>query len=496
MILKYVTYILFPITLHVLMTNTGLSSTSTPSTETASAPATPPASPTPSTDKKAEEIKTAEKAQIASQTLDSFLQNGQTSIPTINPSAVPTATSSNSSGTNPSREFSSNTSNSPNATLTNGVSGSSNYTAGSSNYIPGSSNYTAGSSNYIPGSSNYAAGGSNYLPSSPHSYGSGFSNIGMNGNNNTGSGSYQTGNNAYSNYTTGSSNTNYSQNHQPTTAPLNYNESITGSSVSGQNTTSTNQTGYQSAQILTNIVAEEITSYRSATERLAKDTERTAKLAKESAAKAVAEATDVIVATLANQPTVSEMGRRALSTLSKAAQTADLESKDAEADPLATPAQKLATQKLAAQLAANYQALYQAQSLQENTFNAIQTASQLAERARDFVKPMILAADAAIKANDMAQAALAAAKNADRNAALPMFDLKTPESMLNAVNDCRKRTKEECQHRDTHCIWFNEIVGCTFKCNSVSNQTICSTISKGKLCIWGDNQGKPFCFHK
>ncbi len=324
-------------------------------------------------------------------------------------------------------------------------------------------------------------------------YGPGFASAGMNSSNGLASGAsnYQVGNNPYGNYAGGSS-AQYSPSYQPAIAPSNYTGSISSNTM-GQNA---NQTEYQSAQTLTNTAAEEITSYRAATERLAKDTEKASKLARESAAKAVAEATDVIVATLANQPTVSEMGRKALITLSKAAQTADLESKDVEADPLATPAQKLAAQKLATQLAANYQALYQAQSLQENTFNAIQTASQLAERARDFVKPMILAADAAIKANDMAQAALAAAKNADGNAALPMFDLKTPESMLNAVNDCRKRTKEECQHRDTHCIWFNEIVGCTFKCNSVANQSVCSTIGKGKLCIWGDNQGKPFCFHK
>jgi hypothetical protein len=78
---------------------------------------------------------------------------------------------------------------------------------------------------------------------------------------------------------------------------------------------------------------------------------------------------------------------------------------------------------------------------------------------------------------------LIAAKAAEADGPSASYDLKNSEMLVSAARDCSGKPESDCERRSKHCEW-KETTGCQFKCEAVTNKSLCLGIKNETKCYW------------
>lgn len=249
-------------------------------------------------------------------------------------------------------------------------------------------------------------------------------------------------------------------------------------------------------QELANETSSDITFFKEKLGKLLKQLEKAEKQAANAAAKAIKDALEHATDALSSQSAVSASGRKTLNELRSASTKATETAAALDNEQTATAEQKAKAHKFASELTASYEAMSQADTAYNATLSPVQSAVLKTTKAKEQAEPYIQAHEALQNAQEVTKKALDKAMHASATAPKSKYNLTHKDSVQNGMIDCMSRSKEDCKHRDQHCTWLNEVVGCTLRCNALQSKSICNTAGHGDLCTWGTHESKPFCFHK
>jgi hypothetical protein len=242
-------------------------------------------------------------------------------------------------------------------------------------------------------------------------------------------------------------------------------------------------TSDQHIQMQMNTVAEELTNYRLATEKLVLQTGSAATRSANAAAKAAVDAADFSIAAQASYTSIKNIEQRIMKAIEMALRSANEENNAIQASPTATTIEKETASNRVLQLEKTYKAVRQASASQQESAAPIQNAAKAAMYARNILEPVLSAAESTANANKVARTLADSAKAAELETPLPIYDLKNPFMAMSAAKECSGKPKGDCDRRSAYCGW-KEPTGCQFKCEAVNTASTCQSISNGNMCAW------------
>ena len=242
-------------------------------------------------------------------------------------------------------------------------------------------------------------------------------------------------------------------------------------------------TSDQHIQMQMNTVAEELTNYRLATEKLVLQTGSAATRSANAAAKAAVDAADFSIAAQASYTSIKNIEQRIMKALEMALRAANDENNAIQASPTATTIEKETASNRVLQLEKTYKAVRQASASQQESAAPIQNAAKAAMYARNILEPVVSAAESTANANKVARTLADSAKAAELETPLPIYDLKNPFMAMSAAKECSGKPKGDCDRRSAYCGW-KEPTGCQFKCEAVNTASTCQSINNGNMCAW------------